>query len=54
MLKKRFLDLVRELIRVKHYGMQTEKSYIGLIKRYIFFHQKKHPIDMGKAEIEAF
>ena len=54
MLKKRLLDLVREQIRVKHYSMQTEKSYIGWIKRYIFFHQKKHPIDMGKAEIEAF
>jgi len=54
MLKKRLLDLVREQIRVKHYSMQTEKSYIGWIKRYIFFHQKKHPIDMGKPEIEAF
>jgi integron integrase len=54
MLKKRLLDLVREQIRVKHYSMQTEKSYIGWIKRYIFFHHKKHPIDMGKSEIEAF
>jgi integron integrase len=34
--------------------MQTEKSYIGWVKRYIFFHHKKHPVEMGKAEIEAF
>jgi len=54
MSKKKLLDLVREQIRIRHYSMQTEKSYIGWIKRYIFFHQKKHPIDMGKEEIEAF
>ena len=54
MSKKKLLDLVREQIRNRHYSMQTEKSYVGWIKRYIFFHQKKHPIDMGKAEIEAF
>jgi integron integrase len=52
--KKKLLDLVREQIRVKHYSMKTERSYVGWIKRYIFFHQKKHPIDMGKEEIEAF
>ncbi|MGE4294505.1 MAG: phage integrase N-terminal SAM-like domain-containing protein [Campylobacterales bacterium] len=54
MQKKRLLDLVREQIRLKHYSIKTEKSYTGWIKRYILFHHKKHPIDMGKAEIEAF
>ena len=54
MQKKKLLDIVREQIRVRHYSMKTERTYIGWIKRYIFFHQKKHPIDMGKAEIEAF
>jgi integron integrase len=54
MQKKKLLDLVREQIRLKHYSMKTEQTYIGWIKRYIFFHQKKHPIDMGKTEIEAF
>jgi hypothetical protein len=54
MVKKKLLDLVREQIRVKHYSMQTEKSYVSWIKRYIFFHHKKHPADMGKTEIEAF
>lgn len=52
--KKKLLDQVREQIRVRHYSMKTEKTYIGWIKRYIFFHQKKHPIEMGKEEIEAF
>jgi integron integrase len=54
MMKKKLLDYVRESIRVKHYSMKTEKSYIGWIKRYIFYHNKKHPADMGKPEIEAF
>ena len=54
MLKKKLLDQVRKQIRLKHYSMQTEKSYVGWIKRYIFFHNKKHPIEMGKQEIEAF
>jgi integron integrase len=54
MSKKKLLDQVREQIRVRHYSMKTEKSYISWIKRYIFFHHKKHPIEMGKEEIEAF
>ncbi len=54
MLKKRLLDQVRDQIRLKHYSIQTEKSYVGWTKRYIFFHQKKHPINMGKQEIEDF
>ena len=52
--KKKLLDLIREQIRIRLYSIQTEKSYIGWIKCYILFHQKKHPIDMGKAEIKAF
>lgn len=54
MQKKKLLDIVREQIRVRHYSMKTERTYIGWIKRYIFFHQKKHPIEMVKTEIEAF
>ena len=52
--KKKLLDIVREKIRVKHYSYSTEKSYVGWIKRYILFHNKKHPIEMGKIEIEEF
>jgi hypothetical protein len=52
--KPRFLDLVRERIRVKHYSIRTEEAYVGWIKRFIFFHNKRHPKDMGKIEMEQF
>ena len=52
--KKKLLDIVRDKIRFKHYSISTEKTYIHWIKHYIFFHNKKHPIEMGKAEIESF
>lgn len=54
MSQKKLLDQVREQIRVRHYSIKTERTYIGWIKRYILFHQKKHTIDIGKVEIEAF
>lgn len=47
-------DIVRDKIRLKQYSYQTEKSYIGWIKRYILFHNKKHPVELGKKEIEQF
>jgi len=53
-MKKKLLDLTREKIRLKHYSIHTEKIYTEWIKRYILFHNKKHPIDMGKSEIEQF
>jgi len=53
-MKKKLLDLTREKIRLKHYSIQTEKSYVEWIKRFIFFQNKKHPVDMGKVEIEEF
>ena len=53
-MKKKLLDLTREKIRLKHYSMKTEANYIGWIKQFIFFHNKRHPLEMGKAEIEEF
>ena len=53
-IKKKLLDVVRDKIRFKHYSLSTEKTYIHWIKHYIFYHNKKHPIEMGKPEIEAF
>ena len=47
----RLLDQIRERIRVKHYSLRTEQAYVGWIKRYIFFHDKRHPRDMGKVEV---
>ena len=51
---KRLLDQVREAIRYRHYSFRTEKSYVHWIKRYICFHDKCHPRDMGAPELESF
>ena len=48
------MDQVREAIRVKHYSIRTERAYVDWIKRFILFHNKRHPRDMGNAEIETF
>lgn len=50
----RLLDQVRNRIRVKHYSIRTEKAYVDWIKRYIHFHDKQHPRDLGAEHIEAF
>ena len=52
--KKKLLDIVRETIRFKHYSLSTERTYIHWIKQYIFFHNKKHPKEMAKEEIEEY
>ena len=48
------MEQVSDKIRYKQYSYRTEQAYCGWIKRYIFFHNKRHPIDMGAAEIESF
>ncbi|GAB2902979.1 integron integrase [Uliginosibacterium flavum] len=50
----KLLDQVRDRLRLKHYSIRTEQAYVGWIKRYILFHDKRHPSGMGKAEVEAF
>ena len=52
--KKKLLDIIRDKIRFKHYSYSTERTYIHWVKQYIFFHNKKHPIDMAKREIEEY
>ena len=52
--KPRLLDQVRQAIRTRHYSYGTEKAYVGWIKRFIFFHGKRHPIEMGEAEVGRF
>jgi integron integrase len=52
--KPRLLDQVREKIRLKHYSIRTEHAYVDWIKRYILFHNKRHPQEMGKQEVERF
>lgn len=50
----RLMDQVRDVLRVHHYSLRTEQSYTHWIKRFILFHGKRHPRDMGKDEIAAF
>ncbi|MCU1289246.1 MAG: integron integrase [Acidobacteria bacterium] len=50
----KLLDQVRSTMRMRHYSYQTEQTYIKWIRRYIFFHNVRHPGEMGAAEVEAF
>mgnify|MGYP000944861168 FL=1 len=44
----KLLDQLRERIRYRHYSLRTEQAYVHWVKRIIFFHDKKHPKEMGK------
>ncbi len=50
----KLLDQVRQKIRLRHYSIRTEEAYVSWIRRFILFHNKKHPKDMGQKEVEAF
>lgn len=52
--KPKLLDQLRDRIRLKHYSRRTEDAYLQWVKRYILYHNKTHPQEMGKPEIEAF
>ena len=52
--KQKLLDRARAIIRLKHYSIRTERTYLNWMRRYILFHHKRHPKEMGPAEIEAF
>jgi integron integrase len=52
--KPKLLDQVRQRLRARHYSRRTEKAYVHWIKRYIFFHDTRHPVEMGAAEVTAF
>jgi len=48
------LEKVRSAIRVRHYSLRTEQAYIHWVRRFILFHNKRHPDEMGETEISAF
>jgi integron integrase len=50
----RLLNRVRDKIRLKHYSIRTEQAYVDWIKRFIWFHGKRHPATLGATEVEAF
>ena len=49
-----FLNRVREVIRTKQYSIRTEQSYVGWVRRFILFHGKRHPEELGEAEVGQF
>ena len=53
-MKKKLLDQIRDEIRIHHYSIRTEEAYTQWAKRFILFHNKRHPTEMGAAEIKAF
>ncbi len=52
--KPRLLDQVRHAARVRHMALSTEKVYVNWIRRFILFHNKRHPLEMGKQEVSTF
>ena len=52
--KPKLLEQVRQAIRTRHYSYRTQKAYVHWIRRYIFFHNKRHPMEMAEPEIGQF
>jgi integron integrase len=50
----RLLDQARQVLRVRHYALRTEECYLQWITRFILFHRRRHPREMGAAEVEQF
>ena len=54
MAQQKLLDQVRAAIRLRHFSRRTEESYVRWVRRYVIFHGKRHPAEMGVAEVRAF
>lgn len=52
--EKKLLDQLREVARMKHYSIRTEQSYAEWVKRFVLFHGKRHPNELGAPDVEAF
>jgi len=52
--KPKLLDRLRDALRSRHYSRRTEQTYCHWIKRFIFFHNKRHPVEMAEPEINAY
>lgn len=50
----RLLDQVRHVLRRKHYSIRTEEAYVAWVRRFVLFHDKRHPRELGAAEVESF
>jgi integron integrase len=52
--KPKLLDQIRQLMRLRHYSLRTEEAYVGWIRRYILFHGKRHPRELGEDDVSKF
>jgi site-specific recombinase XerD len=50
----KLLDQARDRLRTRHYSIRTERAYVDWVKRFIWFHGKRHPRELGASEVEAF
>lgn len=51
---KRLLDQVRAAIRYRHYSYRTEQAYVGWVREFVRFHDRRHPRELGASEVAAF
>ena len=51
---RKLLDQVRDAVRVKHYSIRTEQTYVAWTRRFVVYHNMRHPLEMGESEVEAF
>jgi len=52
--KPKLLDQLKEIIRIRHYSIRTEEAYVEWVKRFILFHNKRHPLTMGAQEVKEY
>ena len=52
--KMKLEEQLKNAIRLKHFSLRTEESYVGWYRRFVLWHGKRHPAEMGAAEVEAF
>jgi hypothetical protein len=52
--KPKLLDQMKNVMRIKHYSLKTEKSYVQWVRRYIYFHNKRYPNEMGDLDVERY
>ncbi|HWA17218.1 MAG TPA: phage integrase N-terminal SAM-like domain-containing protein, partial [Gemmatimonadales bacterium] len=50
----RLLDQVRQALRLRHYSRRTEQAYVRWIRRYVLFHDKRHPVELGGEAVSRF
>ena len=51
--RPRLLDRARDSVRARHYSIRTEEAYAGWVRRFVLFHGKRHPNEMGEPEINS-